>query len=293
MNMKKWVALLMAAVLAVGMLAACGGGGGGKGDIMVCFSSDPETVDPALNSTVDGSTLIHNAFAGIYGWDKDSAGNPIVVPECAEALVEPTELPDGKFEYVFQLRDGLKWSDGEAMKASDFTYAWNRAVDPKTLADYQAIFGVIDGYDDVNPNLNISADDEANTVTVVTTAYCAYFDELMAFPTFFPVRQDIVEANPDGWATDVASYISNGPFKMSEWTVGSSIKYVKNEHYWNADKVKLDSLTFALSADDDANFVNFKNGTYKFLYNVPQQMIPEFIEERLGTRFFIGEYVGN
>ncbi len=323
--MKKISAALVAVLLGIGMLAGCtptssstpastpdasastpatgdsstpdASGAGGttmaaNQDIMVCFASDPETIDPALNSSVDGSTLLNNSFAGLYGWADKGDGTLGIVADCAEAVVTPTQTDDGKYEYVIKVKDGLKWSDGEPLMASDFVYSWNRAVDPATLADYQYIFDVIDGYDAEAPALNIAADDEANTVTIVTNALVPYFDQLMAFPTYYPVRQDIVEADPDGWATDPATYISNGPFRMTEWTVGSSIVYEKNPNYWDADNVKLNTLTFALSADDDANYVNFDNGTYQLIYNVPQQMIPEFKETRLGTDFFIGDYIG-
>ena len=171
------------------------------GDLMVCIASDPETLDPAKNSSVDGATILQNAFSGLYAWDVDANGVQIVVPDCAEEVVVPTAIAGGKYQYVVTLKPGLKWSDGQDLKASDFVYAWNRAVDPATLADYQYIFDVVDGYDEDNPNLNLSCDDAARTITVVTSAYCAYFNQLLAFPTYFPVRKDIVEANPDAWAT--------------------------------------------------------------------------------------------
>ena len=262
------------------------------GDLMVCFASDPETLDPARNSSVDGATMLENCFSGLYAYDVGPDGSLILVPDCAEAIVEPVEIAGGKYQYVVTLKPGLKWSDGQELKASDFIYSWNRAVDPATLADYQYIFDVIDGYDDEHPNLNISCDDNARTITIATSAYCAYFNQLLAFPTYFPVRKDIVEANPEAWATNVNTFITNGAFKMSDWIVGSSIKFVPNENYWNAGEVKLDSLTFALSDDSDAIFANFENGTYQAIRNVPPSQIPMLKETRLDYDFIIGDYIG-
>ena len=194
----------------------------GLADITVNFSSDPETMDPALNSSVDGAVMLTNSFAGLYGYDT----NMNIIPECAEEVVAPTALDGGKYQYVIKLKDGLKWSDGVDMKASDFEYAWKRAADPATAADYQYMFDVIDGYsDDETCNLNVTADDAAGTITIVTSAYCAYFDQLMAFPTYFPVRKDVVEN--DSWATSASTYVSNGPFRMKDWTVGSEIVFEK------------------------------------------------------------------
>jgi len=258
--MKKIMALLLTLIFCLSILAGCGSSGGSQqssgnqsnteskeetntatppapgsltaasNNIMVCIASDPETIDPARNSSVDGATMLQNAFSGLYAWDVDSNGKQIIVADCAEAVVQPTEIADGKYEYVITLKPDLKWSDGEALHASDFVYSWNRAVDPATLADYQYIFDVIDGYDGDSPDLNISADDNARTITIVTSAFCAYFDQLLAFPTYFPVRRDIVEANPDAWATKVDSYVSNGAFTMTEWVVGSYIRFEPNPY---------------------------------------------------------------
>ncbi len=295
--MKKILALMLALSMIL-TLAACGGGGEKKPevaqDLTVCVGPDPETLDPALNASVDGSIILTNAFAGLYGY-KNEGGKLVIVPECAEAVVTPTEIAGGKYQYVVTLKEGLKWSDGVELKASDFEYSWKRAADPATGADYQYIFDVIDGYsDDATCNLNVTADDDARTITIVTGAYCAYFDQLLAFPTFFPVRADIVEADPTAWATKVGSYVSNGPFKMDSWTVGSEIKFVKNENYWDADSVKLNSLTFFLSDDDDAIFANYTNGTIQYTTNVPVSQIPVLKTDasRMNKDFFIGDYIG-
>ena len=232
----------------------------GLADITVNFSSDPETMDPALNSSVDGAVMLTNSFAGLYGYDT----NMNIIPECAEEVVAPTALDGGKYQYVIKLKDGLKWSDGVDMKASDFEYAWKRAADPATAADYQYMFDVIDGYsDDETCNLNVTADDAAGTITIVTSAYCAYFDQLMAFPTYFPVRKDVVEN--DSWATSASTYVSNGPFRMKDWTVGSEIVFEKNPNYWDAANV-----------------------------TVPVSQIPVLKADptRMNVDFFIGDYIG-
>ena len=174
-------------------------------NLTVCVGPDPETLDPALNASVDGAIITTNAFAGLYGYKAGADGKIEMVPECAQAIVTPTAIEGGKYQYVITLKEGLKWSDGTAMKASDFTFSWQRAADPETAADYCYMFDVIDGfsYEVGECNLNVTADDEAGTITIVTAAYCSYFDQLLAFPTYFPVRADIVA--DDAWATSPAT----------------------------------------------------------------------------------------
>ena len=266
---------------------------GADQNLTVCVGPDPETLDPAKNSSVDGAIVLTNCYAGLYGYAEED-GNLVIVPECAEEIVTPTELEGGKFQYVVTLKEGLKWNDGEELKASDFAYAWQRAAEPATAADYCYMFDVIDGfsYED-DCKLNVVADDEARTLTIVTGAYCSYFDQLLAFPTYYPVRQDVVEGN-DSWATDVATYICNGPFSMKSWTVGSEIVFEKNANYWDADSVKLDTVTYFLSDDDDAIFANYTNGSIQYTTTVPVSQIPvlKADDTRMDVDFFIGDYIG-
>ena len=161
-------------------------------NLTVCVASDPQTMDPGKSSSVDGAIMLSNAFSGLYGYAYDSNGKLIVVADAAQSIVQPTALADGKMQYVITLKKDLKWSDGTPLKASDYTYAWNRAVDPATASDYQGIFQVVDGYSATTPKLNVKADDAAGTITIVLRAACGYFDSLMAFPEYFPVRKDIV-----------------------------------------------------------------------------------------------------
>ena len=147
--------------------------GGVAQELTVCTGPDPETIDPALNSSVDGAIMLSNAFSGLYQWHTNEDGTQTIIADCAQEVVKPTQLDDGTYQYVITLKEGLKWSDGTELKASDFTYSWNRAVDPNTLSDYQYIFDVIAGYSDTTPELAIEADDAACTIAIVTSALCA------------------------------------------------------------------------------------------------------------------------
>ena len=117
---------------------------------------------------------------------------------------------------------------------------------------------------------------------------------MAAFPTYFPVRQDVVEANGDKWTLSPETYISNGPFKMSEWKEKESITFVKNENYWEVDKVKLDTLVFRV-IDDEATYLGaFKSGELDIIESPPTTEIPTLLAEGtaeiypyLGTYFYV------
>ncbi|MFA5006698.1 MAG: ABC transporter substrate-binding protein [Candidatus Izemoplasmatales bacterium] len=258
--------------------------------ISVCLASEPDTIDPALNSSVDGAIYIQHAFSGLLGYDADGQ----LVPDLAASLPTPVENEDGTVTYTFELRSGLKWSDGTALTAADFVYAWNRAVDPDTAADYSYLFAIIDGAD--TGELNISAVDATHfAVTLVVDV--PYFFELCAFPTFMPVQQAAVEAVADnGWATEAGSYVTSGAYTISSWTHGSNIVMTKNPQYWNAAAITMEQITFYLSDDDAAILSNYINGTYDFIDSLPNDEIQnmktnrpnEFnIEGQLGTYYII------
>jgi oligopeptide transport system substrate-binding protein len=280
--MKRKAALLMSLVLAFSMLfTGCGGGSGKVNVLAVNVGPDPDTIDPALNSAVDGATMIIHAFEGLMTLDKNG------VPVAGQA--ESYEVSDDGTTYTFHLRDGLKWSDGQPVKASDFVYAWNRAISPDTAADYEYMFEVIDGYDE--GKLNVTAPDDKTLVVKLKTAV-PYFLELLAFPTYSPVRQDIIEANGEAWAVDPKTYIGNGPYKMTEWVPGSHILFEKNKNYWNYKNLGPEKIKFVLMEDDNAILNAFQKEEILFADSLPNDEInawrekPEFhLEGQLGTYY--------
>ena len=135
----------------------------GASSISVCLASEPATIDPALNSAVDGASLLVHLFSGLAKWE-DNDGVLSLVADAATELPEGVENEDGTVTYTYTLRDGLKWSDGQDVTANDFVFAWNRAASDDLAADYGYMFEVVDGYDEVAEgsadSMNIKAVDD-------------------------------------------------------------------------------------------------------------------------------------
>lgn len=296
--MKKILALLLAAAM-VFALAACGSSEApaateapadateapaeaAASSLAVCLASEPDTIDPALNSAVDGATLVSHLFSGLAKWAQDETGALVIVPDAAAELPEGVANEDGTVTYTYTLRDGLKWSDGQPVTAADFAFAWNRAASPALAADYGYMFDVVDGYAEmwetdadgniVNPDakLNVTAVDE-KTLEVTLANSVAYWNELLAFPTYFPVREDVV-AN-EAWATDPSTYVSNGAYTMTGWEHNSVITLEKNPNYVDADEILMDKIEFYLSDDSNNMLTNFENGTWQLIDDVPTNEI--------------------
>lgn len=241
----------------------------GKDALNVCLASEPDTLDPALNSAVDGATMVSHLFAGLAKWGQDAEGKLEIQADCAEKLVAPVTNDDGSVTYTYTLKEGLKWSDGKELKASDFEYAWQRAASADLGADYGYMFDVVKGYG--TDALDVKADDAARTITVTLTVPVAYWNELLAFPTYFPVRKDVVAS--EDWATNPSTYISNGAYTMSAWEHDSLITLKKNDNYHDADAVTMPTLNCYLSDDANNMLANFKKGDWLMIDDVPTNEI--------------------
>ena len=242
----------------------------GEKILKVQVGPDPETVDPALNSAVDGGNMILHAFEGLLTLDENG--------QLKEGQAESWETSEDGLTWTFHLRDGLKWSDGTDLTAKDFVYSWQRVCDPNVAAPYaETVLGMVKGYDEAIAGditkLDVQAPDE-KTVVVNLANPCPYFGELAAFATLNPVQQATVEANGDAWATSADTYISNGPFMMTEWVPGSHITFSKNPNYWNAEAIKLDKLEFELIEDSNAAYSAYTSGEVDMIKDVPTEEIP-------------------
>ena len=258
---------------------------GNTDSISVCIASEPDVLDPALNSAVDGATLDSHLFAGLAKWDQDETGKLAIVADCAEELSEGVENEDGTVTYTYTLRDGLKWSDGQDLTAADFAFAWKRAASEELGADYGYMLECIKGY----PNdLAVEATDDKTLVVTLNNAI-AYWNELLAFPSYFPVREDVV-AN-EGWCTDASTFVSNGAYKMTGWDHNSVITLTKNENYWDAENVTMKEIKFYLSDDANNMLTNFKNGDWLLIDDVPTNEIAT-LKTEYPTEFKVAGQIG-
>lgn len=285
------LSLILAVLLLAGVLAGCNGvtGGSLKSDsdgsvLRINLASEPDYLDPALSSAVDSGTLATNSFTGLF--TTDAKGN--IVP----ALVESYEESPDELTYTFKLKDGLKWSDGSPLTAKDFEYSWKRAANPKTGATYSYLFDCFAKKGDV-----IDVSSKGNTLVAHLAAPCAYFLDLCAFPTFFPVpakyvkRADPTGTNPGKWCSE-AGFVSNGAYVLKKWNHNESMIYEKNPYYYQANKVHVRELQFMLTADHNAAYSAYNAGDLDFADGPPGDIITSIknradfhTKDQLGTYF--------
>ncbi len=301
-------------------LAACGGsksgstatsgstagstaGGVNTAGFTVQYGSNSETLDPALNSAIDGANTIITIFEPLLLINENN--------EVVGGQAESWETSEDGLTWTFTMRDGLKWSDGTDLNAKDFEYSFKRMVDPNTAAPYaETCLGMIDGFEEAagfpdadgnptaepNPDaLNVKASDDGKTLTIVLSYPCSYFDKMAAFATMSPVQQATVEANGDAWCTSPDTFVSNGPYMITDWTPSERIVLTKNPNYvggWDSSKIVSDTITLLLLEDSSASYAAYNSGEAQLIKDVPTDEIPSLTKAEDGGDFYVDTILG-
>ncbi|RVV97598.1 peptide ABC transporter substrate-binding protein [Mesobaculum littorinae] len=235
-----------------------------------------KSMDPQLNTDVEGSDVLRNLFEGLYNED----GNGELVPGVA---LDHEVSEDGK-TYTFNLRDDAKWSNGEPVTAGDFVYAWRRLADPATASEYawymelmqvenapEIIAGEMDPEE-----LGVRAVDD-HTLEVKISTPLPYFPQMLVHGSTFPVLQSVIEENGDDW-TDAGTLVGNGAYTLTEHQLGERVVMEKTDTYWDADNVVIETLTALTINDINQGLTRYLAGELDRV-DIPAGQYPRLAEE--------------
>lgn len=305
-TMKKSVFAAMSSILVLSAaLAGCGGGGekageqgsaskeqtSGPKELRMNMMSEPPTADPALAEDSTSSAVLRATFDGLTRIGEDGKPHP--------SVAEKIDVSEDGLTYTFTLRDS-KWSNGEPVTAKDFEFAWKRALNPKTAANYSYQLYYLKNAEEYNKgkakadDVGVKAKDD-KTLVVTLKNPTPFFLELTAFYTYYPVNQKVVEGS-DKWAGEAKTHVGNGPFKMETWEHKSKLVLVKSDTYWDKDAVKLDKLNFSMVEDANTELSMFDNDDLDWsgapLSSLPTDAIPALKESgQMQTRPIAGTYL--
>ncbi len=113
----------------------------GSTTLRLNLASEPDFLDPALNSSVDGACLAAASFSGLYTYNAEGHTVACLRHRLHRQRRRPDTTPS-------LCSEGLKWSDGSDLTAADFEYSWKRAASDATAADYGYMFAGFEGYPD-------------------------------------------------------------------------------------------------------------------------------------------------
>jgi dipeptide transport system substrate-binding protein len=264
--MKKVTSVLLGSILTAGLIAGCSTSpskeaaksekDNGAKILMMNNLKEPTSLDPPIGFDKVSYDILNNAMEGLTRLGKTHEVEP--------AIAEKWDVSTDKKTYTFTIRNNAKWSNGDKLTAHDFEFAWKRLLDPKTASQAAPLGYLIEGGEAFNTGkgtadgVKVKALDD-NKLQVTLVGPQAYFLSVISNPAFFPVPKTIVEKDPK-WASEAKTFVSDGPFKITEWAHDSELKMVKNDTYWDAANVKLDGVTWKMVNDLNTEYQMFQTG---------------------------------
>lgn len=288
-RMKRWAALVLSAVLCAGVLSGCGKAE--KASILpVCAGSSVTTFDPAYISTSADYTVAISLYEPLMRMTCDTSGSSNLVEGMAKTVDEKENF-DGTVTYTFHLRNA-RWSDGQAVTAQDFVYAWQRLTNPLTLSPNAALMSAVQGYDVVRAGgdpgeLAVTAKNNSTLEVVLSGKYDWFLTGVCSSPATVPLRQDVVQSlkenaqaaskaagegtAPLKWWYDPTRLVTNGAYQVSAYESGKAMDLTRSERYYG--RVGNDGVHFVFAGSAEDAWALYDAGTVDFTYALPQAQL--------------------
>ncbi|PHM39981.1 periplasmic murein peptide-binding protein precursor [Xenorhabdus mauleonii] len=245
--------------------------------------SEPGSLDPQKSDGSSEFDILQDFFERLVDIDKDEN----IIP----ALAESWENKEGK-TWIFHLRKEAKWSDGTPVTAHDVVFSFRRLVTPDTISPYGSYLSQakIINADEVlsgkkkPEELGVRALDDA-TVEITLERPKAGFLQMMAHAAMSPINEKVIKKYGIKW-TQPQHFVSNGPFKLSEWVVNEKIVGVRNPHYWDDKNTVINKVTYLPLSDYKADFNRYLTGEIDISNGGPPEFLP-LIKEKYGDQLHI------
>ncbi|PGM92808.1 peptide ABC transporter substrate-binding protein [Bacillus cereus] len=220
-------------------------------------SQEIPSMDSAKATDQVSFLALNNVMEGLYRLDKDNKATPGVAESYKKS-------DDGK-KYTFTLNKNAKWSNGDPVTAKDFVFAWKRAVDKNTAAEYAYIMFDLKNAKAINDGkapldtLGVKAVDDY-TLEVELENPVPYFVELTSFGTFYPLNEKFVKEKGEKYGLESDTTLYNGPFTLTDWKHEEGWKLKKNAQYWDNKTVKLEEINFNVVKDSGTRVNLYESG---------------------------------
>jgi len=255
--------------------------------------AEPNTLDPSfVNSGMPGDIIVNDMFEGLI----IESGEGALIPGQAAHWNITNE---GK-TVTFTLRDNLTWSNGTPLLASDFVYAWQRGVNPKTgnnTGHYFITANILNANaiqsGQLSPSkLGIKALND-KVIEVTLSKETPYFLSLMGLKNFYPLPQAVIEKHQENW-TRPENIVTNGAYILQKWVPNELVDVVKNSAYWDNNNTIIEKVTYLGLSSQQAEYTRFQSGEIDITNRVQleyYQKLKKDSPEQIKAQALLGSYV--
>lgn len=243
---KKLLSGLLAVLLLIptlGLFSGCSS----QSDLTYDLAGEPATLDPQSANDPYAFTVINEIFEGLTKVQEDGS--------IGLGVAESYRVSDDQLTYTFTLRDGLHWSNGYSCTANDFVFAFQRLLNPRTKSQTAHNFyciknatAVAEGTLEVD-QLGVYANSDTELVIELESPN-AFLLELLSTAPAMPCNEQFFNETRGEYGLKGAALISNSAYQADKWIVGSYIKLIPNQRYYDQDQIHLNSMVFWLCYSD-------------------------------------------
>jgi oligopeptide transport system substrate-binding protein len=236
------------------------------------ISGEPNSLDPAAATDNFSSQVIQDLYEGLT---RESSSGEVVPGVASSWDVDPTGT-----KYTFHLRPSASWSNGKHVVASDFVASWRRVLDPKQGSPLSSELGLLKGAAAIIsgklPPVTLGVVAQGSDVLIVNLEQPApYFPQVLAHSVAFPIYSD-----SSARSHTAISWVSNGPFVLSNWLPGTNIELKRNAAYWDHANVQLESVDYQIAPDQNSQFAAYRAGQLDMTDTVPSNAVDSLRKER-------------
>ncbi len=226
----------------------------------VFLDAQPNTLDPSTGADSYGNSVLLNVIEPLIRVAENESGVAYLIAAGAESW----DISDDELTYTFHLRDN-KWNDGKPVTSKDYAFAIRRNAKPETACmSANFLFHLKNGKDVVEgkkpvEELGVATPDDKTLVLTLGNPV-PYFLSICCQRTYYPEREDLFEKYGEKYSTSPETTPQCGPFILLDWVINSQMNFVKNENFWNAGNVSLDTITCKIISDTNTVYNSLLSG---------------------------------
>ncbi|MFV1956966.1 MAG: peptide-binding protein [bacterium] len=230
------------------------------------LSSEPATLNPVTATDIYEGTVNRFIYESLLERDNKTL-------ELVPLLAESWEVSQDKLQYIFTLREGLKWQDGTPLTSRDVVFTFDTIKDPKVdaphLRNYFRNLEKVEALDDRKVRFTYSE---------------PYFKTLEMVGGMSILPKHIFSDGDFNTHPAGRKPMGSGPYRFVKWDTGREIILERNEDYWG-DKPHLKKMAFKIITDETVSLQVLKRGEMDLMGLTPIQWVRQTKGKKF-TRMF-------